>query len=247
MGSYSGGWGLDANQTYNVKENTLAGYFQVDGRGTIGGLDWSGNAGIRVVRTRENMLAFQAVNVFPSVNNPQLTEPVSDNLVSATNTYTTPLPAFNWTLHPDDRTNVRLGVNRSLSRPEFEQMAPINTVNLPPKGAPAGTVGFGTVGDPNLKPILAWNYDATVEHYSSSGGVFVVSTFFKKVSNVVTFNSVTNTKLPGFGAQLFNVSTIHGQRHRARVRRRAWVRSAAESSFALFERFRHQRQLYLCR
>lgn len=210
LSSYSGGWGLDANQTYNVKENTLAGYFQVDGRGTIGGLDWGGNAGIRIVRTRENMLAFQAVNVFPSVANPQLTEPVSDNLVPATNTYTTPLPAVNWTLHPDSRTNVRLGFNRSLSRPEFEQMAPINTVNLPPTGAPAGTVGFGTVGDPKLKPILAWNYDATVERYSRRGGVYVASIFYKQVSNLVTFNSVTDTKLPGFGSQLFNVSTFTG-------------------------------------
>ena len=210
LGAYSGGWGLDANQTYNVKENTLAGYFQVDGRGTIGGLDWGGNAGIRIVRTKETMLAFQAVNVFPSVANPQLTEPLSDNLVSATNTYTTPLPAINWTLHPNDRTNVRLAFNRSLSRPEFEQMAPINTVNIPPQGAPAGTVGFGTVGNPNLKPILAWNYDATVEHYSASGGAYVVSTFYKKVSNFVTFNSVTNTQLPGFGSQLFNTSTFTG-------------------------------------
>lgn len=210
LGGYSGGWGLDANQTYNVKENTLAGYFQVDGRGTIAGLDWGGNAGIRIVRTRENMLAFQAVNVFPSVANPQLTEPVSDLLTPATNTYTTPLPAVNWTLHPDERTNVRLGFNRSLSRPEFEQMAPINTVNIPPVGAPAGTVGFGTVGDPKLKPILAWNYDVTVERYGRGGGAYITSIFYKQVSNIVTFNSVTNTQLPGFGSQLFNVSTFTG-------------------------------------
>jgi iron complex outermembrane recepter protein len=66
--------------------------------------------------------------------------------------------------------------------------------------------GTGTVGNPHLNPETAWNFDSTVEYYGRNGGSYVVSLFYKKVSDFISPVTVYNQTVPGQGAQLFNLT-----------------------------------------
>lgn len=206
--SAPGPWGIDAARSFRVKEITSAAYGQADFKGMLGSSPLDGNVGLRVVKTDENAQAFQTATFVDANNFP--TRPSAKTLIQAKNNYTTWLPSLNLTLHPNNNTNVRLGISRTMSRPEYEQIAPINVVSVPDPALQTtnqNSRGTGAIGNPQLKPETAWNYDFTAEYYTHSGGSFVFSTFYKKVSNFIGYNTVFNTQTPGFGSQLFNVTT----------------------------------------
>jgi TonB-dependent receptor len=82
----------------------------------------------------------------------------------------------------DENTNVRLAFTRGIARPDYVQLAPsLNAV-----GAEVGIQSSAiTLGNPELKPEHAWNYDVLAEHYFPSVGVLSGGFFYKDIDNFI--------------------------------------------------------------
>src|SRR5882724_28842 len=208
IGATQGGnWGPQPNYDFDVREKTQAGYLQLDGKGEIFDIPASGNVGLRLVHTSETTEGFQST-FYQDVNGFE-TRPIStDVLVSQTNSYNTFLPAANLNMHPREDINVRFGIGRTMSRPEYQDLSPQNSIGIPdPKlGLGTTTVGSATVGNTALKPTTAWNYDGSIEFYEPTGAFYSASIFIKRISDFIAPNAVAQTMLPGQGAQLFNTT-----------------------------------------
>ncbi len=189
------GWQEDVSVAHANQEKTEAAYAQVDFNGTIAGVRFAGNGGVRVVRTEEVGEAFQSVG---QVALPDYV-PIGTNVlvpVSSSNSYTNALPALNTTFFLTSDTDARFAVGETLTRPEFEDMSPIGSLSIPPAGS--GAPGHAQTGNPNLRPETAWNFDATVDHYLSGGGSIVSSLFFKRVYNFIYPVTAFNASIPGY-------------------------------------------------
>jgi iron complex outermembrane recepter protein len=206
-GATYGPYAPDLTQNFFNQEKTLAGYGQLDTRGSLFSTAFSGNVGLRVVHTEENSEGFQGVSYVNIDNNPSRTLPPT--LIQSHNSYTTFLPSANLTFFPQQDTDLRFGVGRTVSRPEYIDMAPIASIFVPDPLLPgtAGQKGLVTTGNPSLKPETAWNFNVTYDYYAPRGGSFVVSTFYKAVSDFIAPITVANATLPNYPGQFFTLTT----------------------------------------
>jgi len=189
------GWQEDVSVAHANREKTEALYVQADFKGTLAGVRYAGNVGVRAVRTEEFAQAFQSV---AQVALPDYVPIGANTLVPVTssNSYTNALPALNTTFFLTPQTDARFAVGETLSRPEFEDISPIGSVSIPPAGS--GAPGQAQTGNPNLHPETAWNFDATLDHYLTGGGSVVSSLFFKRVYNFIYPVSAANVSIPGY-------------------------------------------------
>jgi len=205
--SLPSGWSLLGNfPSHFNRERTWAWYGQADGSGEAFGLPLSGNLGLRVVTTREFAKAFQSATYINGTGEASGSPSPAPALVTSTNSYTTLLPAMNLKADLGHDLALRFAVARTMSRPEYEDMAPMNALSVPDPSLNLSIHGNGTVGNGALKPEMTWNFDSTLEYLANDGTSFVASGFYKLVSDFIAPSTVHNVTLPGFGSQLFDVS-----------------------------------------
>jgi TonB-dependent receptor len=90
---------------------------------------------------------------------------------SATGSQLTPLPSVHLRMQPDTETVVRAAFTRSLSRPDYQQLLPLRTVDSADREI--------ELGNTELRIPTSWNIDAAVERYVDPLGVVSVSLFHK--------------------------------------------------------------------
>lgn len=94
-----------------------------------------------------------------------------NNFVDAEITTLDLLPAITATASPSEKTNIRLGYGRSVSRPDFREMSPAFFVDV---------VGGRTVqGNPDLERASIDNLDARIEYYPDAGESISLGVFYK--------------------------------------------------------------------
>ena len=71
--------------------------------------------------------------------------------------------------------NLRLAATKSLNRPNFFSLVPWEIVNW--------GEGYAERGEPNLKHMSAWNYDAILSFYGKFG-LFSLGGFYKEIENI---------------------------------------------------------------
>jgi TonB-dependent receptor len=123
------------------------------------------------------------------------------------------LPAFNLKLAVTDNTIVRFAVSEAMSRPDFGYLrnyvgitspaidvsssSQYVTYNSPTAAHTAANVtGYNFVfianaGNPALKPMTAWQYDASFEHYFTASSSFTADVFLKELNNSIAYGDVT--------------------------------------------------------
>ncbi|WP_347302116.1 TonB-dependent receptor [Croceibacterium sp. TMG7-5b_MA50] len=146
------------------KEDTYAAYAEAD----YALLDdrLRGNIGVRVVRTdifARGQVRTASGDIVP---------------VESSSDYTNVLPSFNavYNLTPD--TLLRFGYGRGLTRPSFS--------NLNPQVIVTQTTGFGTQGNPDLRPQVGESVDIALEHYFTGGSYVAVNGFYKWIDGFFT-------------------------------------------------------------
>ena len=150
--------------TFNVTEETIAGYVQADFNGDLAGLSVRGNAGVRVVNTSQTSSGFVLID-----GEPQPT--------SVDNDYTRVLPSFNAAVDLSEDLIFRLGASRSLTRPTLSQISPRESI------APTGLTV--TRGNPNLDPFSATQIDTSLEWYFTDEALVAVTFFYKDVESFI--------------------------------------------------------------
>jgi iron complex outermembrane receptor protein len=151
-------------QEFNIKEDTSAAYVMANLQPTD---KVSGNVGVRFVQTKMNIKAF-----------------LPGGLPSYEQSFNDVLPSLN--LRADVAKDVvgRFALNRSMSRPEFGQLAGNDLRDLQHNG-----VG----SNPYLTPIRSNNVDFGVEWYFAPKALFAANLFASKLDGVIAYG---NSKLP---------------------------------------------------
>lgn len=88
-----------------------------------------------------------------------------------------PLPSLTFIYSLNRNTNIRLSYGRTVSRPEFRELAPFAFYNF--------ALDNILSGNPYLKRATIDNLDARFEYYPGQGQLFTFSTFYKNFDNPI--------------------------------------------------------------
>jgi iron complex outermembrane recepter protein len=165
---------MDYGSQYGIQERADAAYIQ----GDLEGKAWSGNVGLRLVQTKEHIqnyvqnaanLPGQVVSAFGSFG-----------LQTTDHTYNDLLPSLNlkWDLNKD--MVARFAASRTMTRADYSQLAGSVSLN---QVDDVNKIGAGTGGNPDLKPVVSNNFDASWEYYFGPGTDFTASVFYMDVTS----------------------------------------------------------------
>ncbi|MQA37784.1 TonB-dependent receptor [Rugamonas sp. FT29W] len=176
-GSYSG----DLKQSeFSIKEPTQSAYLMAN----FSTESLSGNFGVRVVHTTEEVNRFE---IGPSGG----FEPKRYS-----NSYIDFLPSANFRLDINKDLVGRFSTSRTMARPELGMMAGVDLRDVQ---------GTGNVGNPNLRPIRANNFDLGLEWYFAPKSMLSADAFYSSLDGYVTYGSGTAT----FYNQLQKQNTVY--------------------------------------
>lgn len=211
---------LNSGSSFKVREKTTAFYLQSDMKGNIRGYDVAGNIGVRRVKVEDTSNGFQSLTYsFANTGS----QPVPDGTLyqgvpvlgtqgvnaQGSNSYTKTLPSGNLLFKPRADLNLRLAYAKSMTLPGYFNLRPNGNVlvHIPNPNEP-GVVDKNIFqgGNPELKPTMANNYDATAEFYTSYGGAVILSYFRKDVTEFITTLSQLAVNVPG-RSELFDSTT----------------------------------------
>lgn len=174
----------DASLYYQVEEENAAAYAQADFRGS----NWSGNIGLRYVRTDESVLIFDQPTEDPNATQGSLFGAYIG--IPVENTYDDWLPSANLKWEVSDELVARFAVAKTMTRADYSALG--GATNLLAPVTVDGT-GTGTGGNPDLKPIRSTNYDAGLEWYFAQNSLLSATLFYMDIDNYVSFGSTTKS------------------------------------------------------
>ena len=171
MDNGRGGFKLDeatnVDDSYQANALLHAGYFALDGKWK----QWARfNGGIRIESYRQS---FNYVE-FGTNNDTSIVTTVVDFL-----------PSANLILSLTPRMNLRASTYRTVSRPEFRELAPFTFYNF--------VIDNIISGDPNLQRTSIMNYDLRYEYLIGNGQNFNISGFYKDFTNPIELVNRTGT------------------------------------------------------
>lgn len=171
----------DAGKVWKIKETITGAYLQINFESEFSDMPFSGNFGIRHVKTETDTDGY--ANVASSG---------FDDPISLSGEYSDTLPSFNASLEVTDDFIVRVAASEVIARPKVTDLVPSLTYNS------VTLTAFG--GNPDLDPFRAKQADVVFEYYQEHSSV-AVGMFYKDVESFVT---------PGFLAvDLFDNGDIY--------------------------------------
>jgi len=168
--------------TYEVGEETVGVFAQLDFNFDLGSMPVRGDIGVRRFETDQTSSGW--------LNGGS----ASRSYVTVDHDYSDTLPALNISIEPMEDLLVRAAYSEGISRAGLGQIVPAVNVSV------AGTNLAVTGANPLLEPTKAKSYDLGVEWYFAEGGVLAVTLFQKDIgSHIQTLRSTpiySTTGLP---------------------------------------------------
>jgi TonB-dependent receptor len=181
--------------TYRSNEKDYAGYIQARYAFDVG-FPIDGMIGLRAVRT-EDVIHGSDRETLPDPDGGD--DPIVNTTpITRTNSYTDFLPNISARLHLARDFQIRLAVTKTRTRPNFGQLNPTLTINLPPAACiedPAlpgngpdspDCVRTADSGNSDLNPIKSTNYDASFEYYPSRSTSLTLGLFRRDVKGFIS-------------------------------------------------------------
>ena len=180
----------DSNH-YTTKERVVAGYIQ--NTITLGHFRVLG--GLRIEGTQSSYVgtiaSFSATMRDPITGDAKF---LGDQAAPGASTYTNFMPSVQVQYNFNSSTNIRAAYGRGIARPNFSDLPPFELVEQNRNRV--------TVGNPNLKPTHANDYDLLFEHYLKTVGIIEVGWFYKDLSDPIfqiqKTLPATDPSFPGF-------------------------------------------------
>jgi TonB-dependent receptor len=181
-----------------VRERTYGLYTELNGATTLAGMPLRWNAGIRYVRTKQEV---GSLNSYTDPRNATLTAngskyPNATTWIYQDNTYNDTLPSATAALSLRKDIVARLGLSKSMTRANPNSLRP--GVNFSSVSA-----DVGTIGSPDLKPYLSNNIDLGIDWYTGREGYVSLTVFEKRVKG---FTVIDNVTLPFSALQVYGVT-----------------------------------------
>ncbi|CAM3253089.1 TonB-dependent receptor [Asticcacaulis taihuensis] len=177
---------------FTAKEATRTGYIQGRYETHFFKSEVDGNIGVRIVNT---MGKYSGVS---SVTWDGVTTAVPHTI---SQNYTDVLPNVSMRLRPNDQMQIRLGITKTRTRPDFGQLNPaLNISQYVPNGTPVPNAAdaYGSAGNPDLKPLTSTNYDVTWEYYPSGNTSASVAVFYHDLFGFIN-NYTSRVNDPTYG------------------------------------------------
>lgn len=130
--------------------------------------------GVRYEKTDIEYEAYIAEE-FPASESTPIDVPFRDT--TAVNSYHHFLPQIHLRIKPNQWFDVRLAYTKTLSRPDYNQLAPKKIINLQSE-----TVSLGNT---SLKPALSSNYDLIFTFYKPNYGLLTLGAFYKDIQDFI--------------------------------------------------------------
>jgi len=182
------------DQSFRIRETTYGGYGQVDFAAVVGGLNFRGNFGLRVINTDQSSTVLFADPLL--TDNPATPPPARENrrFVTRGDNFTDFLPAVNAILEITPSDLFRVSYSKQISRARFQELRGSISVNT---GSDGNTSGGG--GNPELAPFRANQVDLSYEHYFGNSGVFAVGAFYKGLGSFIINGTIPQFNFPANG------------------------------------------------
>ncbi len=165
-------------KAYQIREDLLTSYLQVNFNHEFGGGTLTGNIGVQAINTDQESRGLVFSNG------------VASSLALGAN-YWDVLPSLNLTLRLDSDTVIRFGASRQIQRPQLDDLRiaigyGVNTnIAENPFGRPEPFIS-GSGGNPLLRPYRANAFDLNIEQYFGRGGVIALQTFYKDIDTFIS-------------------------------------------------------------
>jgi TonB-dependent receptor len=139
------------------------------------------NAGLRLEHTAVSFSGNDAST--PASAPGKTTGPQTVHRVTATENFTDLFPSAQIRYALDDNSNLRVAVTRGIARANYSDLAPHVSGQI----CSTCALKFSnlSVGNPDLKPQHAWNYDLLAERYFGFDGVFSAGVFYKQITDFI--------------------------------------------------------------
>ncbi|WP_256007219.1 TonB-dependent receptor [Pedobacter deserti] len=173
----------EALESYEASEDVTAAYIM--GRQQIRKLMVL--AGVRYERTK---VSYASKDVVIAANG----DLEAIRPVTGSSTYDFVLPQIHFKYELGQFSNLRAAVTYSYARPNFSEIIPAQEINREDR--------LATIGNPNLKPVSATNYDLMAEHYFGSVGVISAGLFYKRLNDFIYRQVIFNAPYPLTGTAI---------------------------------------------
>jgi len=168
------------SDVYGVKENVGAAYLQAN----FSGEAWSGNFGLRYVKTDTDVRYNQALPVASGIPGAVTGSAFGDYLPTVEhNDYSRLLPSANIKFDLRDDLVARFAVSQTMTRPDYSALA--GSLSLD------DLTHTGSGGNPQLNPIISTNYDANLEWYFAPRALLSVGVFAMQLDDYINFGTTT--------------------------------------------------------
>ena len=185
---------FDWPASMNLTEDDFAAYAMAD----MGGENWKGNFGVRVVNTRE--LVHQYVNQAGGT----YSDFGSYGIANISHSYWDVLPSVNISVNINDENVLRFAAAETMSRPDYSALG--GAVQL------TDLTLTGSGGNANLKPVKSANYDVNWEWYYAPQSLLSVGVFYMDLSSYVSYGTTqgvyVDQLLTGMGAPVYATYNI---------------------------------------
>lgn len=161
-----------------VKEKNYDAYIQANFEGSFGETPWSANMGLRY--TESHIRSVGVGQELLRIDTPPNSDPIpvfSDPIpIMETGTYRVWLPNANFKLNAYENIVIRASIAKTLTRATLSDLTLARNFNVRARERNVSS------GNPGLKPLIAWNYDANITWYIDDASYLSVAYFHKDLS-----------------------------------------------------------------
>lgn len=162
-----------------VSENNYGAYVQANFGGSFGDTPWSGNMGLRYTRTdvASSGVGQELLEIIVPANGDPV--PVFSDAVpiQETGSYSVWLPSANFRMDVYEDVVFRGSVAKTLTRATLSDLMLSRNFNVRERERNVSS------GNPGLKPMIAWNYDASLTWYIDEASYLSVAWFHKDLKD----------------------------------------------------------------
>ncbi|MGL1958854.1 MAG: TonB-dependent receptor [Colwellia sp.] len=164
-----------------VKENTTSAYLQANLEGELGDMPWSGNIGFRYSQTDVESIGENQELLSITIDPTDPNEPIGNfsepTDITDKGDYSVFLPSVNFKLDVQEDISVRVAAGKTITRPTLSLLALQRDWNLRPNDRTLN------IGNPSLKPLIAWNYDLSLSWYIDDVSYISAAVFYKSLKD----------------------------------------------------------------
>lgn len=184
--------------SWRVSLHSFKAYAEADVNGTVGGVQFSGNFGMRYERIEPDVTQFLAGSPAPYG-----TFSPAGGYLKTDNSYSYWLPAMNLTLDITPSFLWRLAASKNVMPLTLDQWGGgisesfrAVAITLPNGQHVLPVSGASSSGNPNLKPWYSTNFGTSFEYYFNQSSMASLALFYIKVSSFVVHSGGISCNLP---------------------------------------------------